>query len=95
MAAVEGNYDFALTKVQLDRRWGGEGRGDHGEATDELGNAFSRWRARTTTTMVDGCGLGAACGEGEREANGAGGAFGQALALFWSADARRGGFGRA
>ena len=45
--------------------------------------------------MADGCGLGAACGEGEREANGAGGAFGQALALFWSADARRGGFGSA
>ena len=51
MAAVEGNCDFALTKVQLDRRWGGEGRGDHGEATDELGNVFSRWRARTMTAM--------------------------------------------
>ena len=37
--------------------------------------------------MADGCGLGAARGEGEREANGAGGAFGQELALFWSADA--------
>ena len=52
MAAVEGNCDFALTKVQLDRRWGGEGRGDHGEATDELGNAFSWWRARTTTATL-------------------------------------------
>ena len=49
MAAVEGNDDFALTKAQLDRQWGGGGRGDHGEATDELGNAFSRWRARTKT----------------------------------------------
>ena len=45
--------------------------------------------------MADDCGLGVARGEGEREANGVGGAFGQALALFWSADARRGGFGRA
>ena len=35
--------------------------------------------------------LGAACGEGEREANGAGECVGQALAFFWSADARRGG----
>ena len=52
MVAVEGNYDFALTKVQLDRRWGGEGRGDHDEATDELDNAFSRWRAHTTTATL-------------------------------------------
>ena len=52
MAAVEGNYDFALTKAQLDRRWGGEGRGDHGEATDELGNAFLRWRARMMTATL-------------------------------------------
>ena len=37
--------------------------------------------------MADGRGLDAARGEGEREANGAGGAFGQALALFWSANA--------
>ena len=46
MAAVEENGDSALTKAQMDRRWGGGGRGDHCEATDELGNAFSRWRAR-------------------------------------------------
>ena len=39
--------------------------------------------------------LGATCGEGERETNGAGGVFGQALALFWSADARRGDLGSA
>ena len=44
---MEENGDFALTKAQLDRRWGGEGTGDHGEAIDELGNAFSRWRALT------------------------------------------------
>ena len=37
--------------------------------------------------------LGAARGGGEREANGAGECVGQALALFWSVDARRGGFG--
>ena len=43
--------------------------------------------------MADGRGLGAARGEGEREANGSGCAFGQALALFWSADARRGDLG--
>jgi len=41
------------------------------------------------------CGLGAARGEGEREAMGQAGAFGQALALFWSADARRGDLGSA
>ena len=52
MAAVEGNCDFALTKAQLDRRWGGEGRGDHGKATDELGNMFSQWRACTTTATL-------------------------------------------
>ena len=34
-------------------------------------------------------------GEGEREAMGQAGAFGQALALFWSADTRRGAFDRA
>jgi len=52
MAAVEGSCDFALTTAQLDRRWGGGGRGDHCEATDELGNAFSRWRARTATATL-------------------------------------------
>ena len=49
MAAVEENGDSALTKAQMDRRWGGGGRGDHGDALGELGKAFSRWRARTTT----------------------------------------------
>ena len=39
--------------------------------------------------------LGAARGEDEREANGAGECVGQALAFFWSADAQRGGVGRA
>jgi len=39
--------------------------------------------------------LGAACGGGEREANGAGECVGQALAFFWSSNARRGNFGRA
>ena len=53
MAVVEGNYDFALTKALLDRQWGGEGRGDHGEATDELGNTFSWWRVRTMTATLD------------------------------------------
>ena len=52
MAAVEENGDFTLTEAQLDRRWGGGGRGDHCEATDELGNAFSRWRARMTTATL-------------------------------------------
>jgi len=33
--------------------------------------------------------------EKAREGNGAVSAFGQALALFWSTDARRGAFGRA
>ena len=37
----------------------------------------------------------ALCAEKAREGNGAVSAFGQALALFWSADARRGAFGRA
>ena len=52
MAAVEENGDFALTKAQLDRRWGGGGRGDHCEATNEQSNAFSWWRARTTTATL-------------------------------------------
>ena len=39
--------------------------------------------------------LGAARGGGEGEANGAGECVGQALAFFWSADARHGGVGRA
>ena len=54
MAAVEENGDFALTKAQLDRRWGGGGRGDHCEATDELGNALSQWRAREVTVELHG-----------------------------------------
>ena len=49
MAAVEENDAFALTETRLTRLHGGDGKGDHGEATDELGNAFSWWRARTTT----------------------------------------------
>ena len=65
MAAVEGNGDFTLTKAQLDRRWGGGGRGDHGEATDGLGNSFSRWRARTTTATL-GQKRGSRCGSALR-----------------------------
>ena len=52
MATVEEKRRFTLTKAQLDRRWGGEGRGDHGEATDKLGNTFSRWRVCTTTATL-------------------------------------------
>ena len=37
----------------------------------------------------------ALCAEKAREGNGAVSAFGQALALFWSADARRGDLGSA
>ena len=37
--------------------------------------------------------LGAARGEGERKSKWRGECVGQALALFWSVDARRGGFG--
>jgi len=40
------NGEYTLTKTRLTHL---NCRGDHGEATDELGNAFSRWRARTTT----------------------------------------------
>ena len=29
-------------------------KGDHGEATDELGNAFLRWRAREVTAELHG-----------------------------------------
>ena len=42
MAAVEENDAFVLTETRLTRLHGGDGKGDHGEATDELGNAFSR-----------------------------------------------------
>ena len=52
MAAVEGNCDFALTKAQLDRRWGGEGRGDHGEASSEMAGAFLQRRVCTTTATL-------------------------------------------
>ena len=65
MAAVEENGDSALTKAQMDRRWGGGGRGDHGEATDGLGNSFSRWRARTTTATL-GRKWGSRCGSALR-----------------------------
>ena len=36
----------------MNRRLGGEGRGDHGEATGGRGNAFSRWRARMAAAML-------------------------------------------
>ena len=52
MAAVEENGDSALTKAQMDRRWGGGGRGDHGEATDGLGNSFSQWLERKATATL-------------------------------------------
>ena len=58
MAAVEENDTFVLTKTRLH---GGDGKGDHGEATDELGNAFSWWRARTTTATL-GRKRGSCCG---------------------------------
>ena len=100
MAAVEENGDFALTKAQLDRRWGGGGRGYHCEATNELSNAFfavasahddGDTRSETGKLLR----LGAARGGGEREAMELASAFGQALAFFWRSNARRGGFGRA
>ena len=50
MAAVEENDAFVLTETRLTRLHGGDGKGDHGKATNELGNAFLRWRARTMTT---------------------------------------------
>ena len=49
---MEGNRQFTLTEARMNRRWGGEGRGDHGEAIGERGNAFSRWRARTAAAML-------------------------------------------
>ena len=52
MAAVEENDAFVLTETRLTRLHGGGGRGDHCEATDELGNAFSRWQARTATATL-------------------------------------------
>ena len=50
MAAVEENGDSALTKAQMDRRWGGGGREEHGEATNELADAFLRWHASTSSS---------------------------------------------
>ena len=49
MAAVEENDAFVLTETRLTRLHGGDGKGDHGEATDELGNTFSQWRVRMMT----------------------------------------------
>ena len=40
MAAVEENDAFVLTETRLTRLHGGGGRGDHGEAQGEWGNAF-------------------------------------------------------
>jgi len=65
MAAVEENDAFVLTETRLTRLHGGDGKGDHGEATDELGNAFSRWRARTTTATL-GRKWGSCCGSALR-----------------------------
>ena len=45
------NGEYALTKARSTRLRGGGGGGDHGVALGELGNALSRWRARTTTMM--------------------------------------------
>ena len=50
MVAVEENDDSALTKAQMDRRWGGGGREEHGEATNELADAFLRWHASTSSS---------------------------------------------
>ena len=52
MAVVEENDDSALTKAQMDRRWGGGGTGDHDEALGKLGNTFSQWRARKATVTL-------------------------------------------
>ena len=49
MAAVEENGDSALTKAQMDRRWGGGGREEHGDATNKLANTFLRWRVSTSS----------------------------------------------
>ena len=46
------NRRLALTEARLTRWWGGEGRGDHGEATGRRGNVFLRWRARTTAASL-------------------------------------------
>ena len=38
------NDEYTLTTTQLTRLNGGGGRGDHGEALDELGNTFLQRR---------------------------------------------------
>ena len=50
MAVVEENGDSALTKAQMDRRWSGGGREEHGEATNEMADAFLRWRVSTSSS---------------------------------------------
>ena len=52
MAAVGENGEYAVTEARSTWLRGGGGRGDHGEATGEWGNAFSRWRARTAAAML-------------------------------------------
>ena len=59
---------FTLTKARLDRRWGGEGRGDHCEATDELGNAFSWWQAREVTAELHSSRGGSSCAQRKKMA---------------------------
>ena len=59
----------------MDRLNGGGGRGDHGEALGEWGNAFllrrmSKARAKVRPAMADGCGLALRAGkakEGQME----------------------------
>ena len=55
----------------MDRLKGGGGRGDNGEAVDELGNVFLQWRARKATATLSrklrsSGSFGAARGGGER-----------------------------
>jgi len=52
MAAVEENDAFVLTKTRLTRLHGGDGRGDHGEASSEMAGAFLQRRACTTTATL-------------------------------------------
>ena len=58
-----------------------------------MANAHDDGDARSA--MVELAADTALCAEKAREGNGAVSAFGQELALFWSADARRGALGRA
>ena len=84
-----GNDEYALTKTQSTRLRGGGGGEEHGEAMDELADAFLQWRAHKAMAKLGrqwwSCyGSVAARGGGEGDVNGADELVGQVHGMFTS-----------